>query len=988
MRKSGYRDWLAAFPRELFQNSTDAGASRVAITLTAEAGRSNFGDASNASGKVVRVVFADDGSGISEKTFRNVFFNLGQTTKNASADDGAVGGFGTARLMLCFSQDSYRITSGNMYVRGRGELYEIMTLADARAVLKAEAASDDAAVARAAAAELMELAPEPVKGTIFSIDVPMADVDGLGAVEDSFRSYISRSQMASTVTINGDPVRQEALRRRARKELFANIDGKDVPFAKVHTNASPQAAHAGEVLVRVSGALMYSRRAYGVDEQVIVEIYPKLSRKVLTQDRENLIAAADERLYSFMSGLREDKEAALRETERKKLSITPGGKGPVKTDEKLDFTFASAVEIDESHIPEDSEIPDVVRRGFVRQVSEGLPSFLDGFPARTEVDDFLKDCRENGWDALTRTPDNLRVYIMRGLGRTTQEYRVALAEEADRAEPDRPKGRLAEMHDIHIMADDIAGDDRLKVSVRQYSPDYWVMLGDPRRAPRGRGMEAHKLLMAWTVCCQTAFRALSHVAARPENQARFGSKLAKLADGTEFGTGFYFTRARTAWADGEMRPVATVVSNSHLDEAGKPLMLLNPVGTDTKIAYDISKSSAREARGHLDGLAELENLAVSDVCHLVTGGYNQEFAELFMRALALFNRDENRAAIASGSESVMAAYGKGNALTQRLDAAPAADDMPRPAERLLALAAPAVTALAGLAVENPAQVGPELAEVLDTVLPPSIDGARDVDCEALQQVENGLQQLASAGWSPEARPPAPVPAESAEATVEGDAPMATEDFAQFDVLDDNTLAIIQGIDEHELFAEDPVTRARDNLRHTEETIIPRAGTANPDDFLSLDDAMSESDAQIERMAISRTEDDEAEPDVSEEDDLPPLDQKEDYTAVNLSDDDIAMMQNLSLDVDFDGGLDDFLVPAPEQETKASAEVFVEEIIDPSLGLDVPHVQKGTDSPVPAPVVMEDVTKGRPAVIAKAAEQPEADPRAEDTDTFDISHFRI
>ncbi len=109
-----YSDWYLAFWRELFQNSNDAGAKNINISLHEKPGRSSFGEIRKEPQTVVRVVFADDGCGMTYDTLDKVYFQIGESTKDG--DGSSVGGFGRARLMTCFSQDRYSILTKDNFV--------------------------------------------------------------------------------------------------------------------------------------------------------------------------------------------------------------------------------------------------------------------------------------------------------------------------------------------------------------------------------------------------------------------------------------------------------------------------------------------------------------------------------------------------------------------------------------------------------------------------------------------------------------------------------------------------------------------------------------------------------------------------------------------------------------------------------------------------------------------------------------------------------
>ena len=103
-----YSDWRDAFWRELFQNSVDAGCRNISIRF-------------QGSSDEPEVIFSDDGPGMSQETLRDVYFQLGASTKGA--DD--IGGFGRARMLTCFAHTSYWVRSHDYIATGCGASYQI-----------------------------------------------------------------------------------------------------------------------------------------------------------------------------------------------------------------------------------------------------------------------------------------------------------------------------------------------------------------------------------------------------------------------------------------------------------------------------------------------------------------------------------------------------------------------------------------------------------------------------------------------------------------------------------------------------------------------------------------------------------------------------------------------------------------------------------------------------------------------------------------------
>src|ERR1044072_7960552 len=115
-RNQLYANWKFAFFRELFQNSVDARAVRIEVSIR------DMGDGS------WERRFDDDGCGMDEVTFTNVYFRLGESTKDVEDDKnafGRVGGFGRARILTHFSNAGHSIDTQNVMVQGRGAEYTL-----------------------------------------------------------------------------------------------------------------------------------------------------------------------------------------------------------------------------------------------------------------------------------------------------------------------------------------------------------------------------------------------------------------------------------------------------------------------------------------------------------------------------------------------------------------------------------------------------------------------------------------------------------------------------------------------------------------------------------------------------------------------------------------------------------------------------------------------------------------------------------------------
>src|SRR5450759_2054470 len=108
--KDDYRDWRWSFIRELVQNSYDAQASNIRLTVQEAAG-------------TVVIGCDDDGVGMSKDTLINVLLCMGGTYKVT----GAIGGKGIAKTVLFFAHERYSIRTGPHVVEGSGGDYEYHT---------------------------------------------------------------------------------------------------------------------------------------------------------------------------------------------------------------------------------------------------------------------------------------------------------------------------------------------------------------------------------------------------------------------------------------------------------------------------------------------------------------------------------------------------------------------------------------------------------------------------------------------------------------------------------------------------------------------------------------------------------------------------------------------------------------------------------------------------------------------------------------------
>lgn len=272
-RRQLYRDFTTALWRELLQNSVDAGARAIAVSLRPLAG----GD--------VRITFADDGRGMDRRTLEEVFFRLGASTKG----QGDIGGFGRARLLTCFSMRRYAIRTHDLEVEGCGASYELLS------------------------------GLPPQAGCRFEIDVPGGETSP-EALRDALMRVLSMSQPAARVTVDG--VAFEGWLRKGRTIRTLDLPGAGKAFASVHLSRS--GPFVGRIIVRVAGAYMFAEPTRA-RAQLVVELDPALSRQAMTASRDALRGPFAEAFSAWREELAVDTRSAVRDRRGETTRMVPGG---------------------------------------------------------------------------------------------------------------------------------------------------------------------------------------------------------------------------------------------------------------------------------------------------------------------------------------------------------------------------------------------------------------------------------------------------------------------------------------------------------------------------------------------------------------------------------------------------------------------------------------------------------------------------------------
>ncbi len=363
-RDRAYDDWTLSIFREYVQNSIDSGATRIDISIASAVPKGFDGRPPDAR-SVTRLVFEDDGGGMSLDVLNKVYFRLGETTKTG---DDSVGGFGRARIMQNFSQVRYSVRTQDLLVEGDGSDYRGFRMKQAHRVMEDWASRtreraagmppgeerdfvEAAAEARQRDAIEMRGDDRFLKGCRFEVDLdPSTGKNSWSkpTVEHMRRQleqYLSQSDLRCRVFIDGVERVRPAKKREARKDIFATLDPqevldawkddprikildrpdgrKDVAFGKILVSEDA----GNDLIVRVSGASMFKRTLWDSPKNLVIELVPALAREVMTSNRDSLKEPYQRAVDHFQKLMSTDARAALEKRDEKQFTVLSGGKG-------------------------------------------------------------------------------------------------------------------------------------------------------------------------------------------------------------------------------------------------------------------------------------------------------------------------------------------------------------------------------------------------------------------------------------------------------------------------------------------------------------------------------------------------------------------------------------------------------------------------------------------------------------------------------------
>jgi hypothetical protein len=712
-RDQYYNDFTIAFWRELFQNSVDAGATDISIDIEERQPRRYGGQ--DGPEKVTNICFTDNGHGMTAEVLNDVYFKMGRSTKKD--DGGSIGGFGRARIMTCFSQESYSILTKDRFVSGDGPKFEhgsvaqqVALLEKRRDVLK-DAESQQAKVDLDGINNDLSLLTDALSGATrwmggdgyyadpvthkmkwqdtggfpgcrVEVDIdptpPKSWAARSGSIDNmqtALREYLSESQLPCNVIINGKTPEEfygitdgKLQARKGPVRRVLSVEGPDgkVDFATVHTSEGKKAGFKGSLIVRVNGASMYRTEIHGLEAQVIVEIDPKVSRNALNANRDGLRREFGREVDKLIADLTLDTDTALRDKSVKQEEVKGTKGGIVSRAPDLAAPIVKKLsEADEKKVKERmATAPRVTSYEALRNIGlnqDMVETLLektyygDGFLSRHIADQYgEKDELE---DQLSKLRDGLY-----------QERRKVdwFFENAGDLARNWVLSGISVAFEEEKAARQKELDERIEgvhdIYIAMESSNAKTKAAARRHHPKnwdvktGGGKAMRSLLSVWTAACKVSMESLFSL--RPAMPS------------VEWSTGFVYSLPEQVYQSDKARKIAIEALNVRLDD-GNYRLLVNPVNEDGTLRFSLTNER---------DLRRILALAKHEVAHVLESYHNESFGNLVtdldgdVDPKAAFKRMKAELA------AVTAAYAEGRARVHKLDDGPG----PRPAERLLA----------------------------------------------------------------------------------------------------------------------------------------------------------------------------------------------------------------------------------------------------------------------------------------------------------------
>ncbi len=251
--KADYQNYRKALPREFYQNSIDAGATKIGVTFNCL----EDGD--------WKITVQDDGCGMDKNVLLNHLLVLGGSYHSTEK---SVGTFGVAKEILFLSWTKYRIHTQNWIVDGSGDEYTI------------------------------QHTDVFFKGTLCEIFMP--DLEFV-EVQNQFRFVAELMETDCCIQVGKEIV----FPKKKRGALLRRGDWFDVYFTPSNNGCN------SNVSVRVDGVWMFDKWVGEMPGSMIVEI-SKSSMETLTSNRDGLIQKYETEFSEFVRECISERESILR----------------------------------------------------------------------------------------------------------------------------------------------------------------------------------------------------------------------------------------------------------------------------------------------------------------------------------------------------------------------------------------------------------------------------------------------------------------------------------------------------------------------------------------------------------------------------------------------------------------------------------------------------------------------------------------------------
>lgn len=779
-------DWITAFWREYFQNSTDAGAKTISITIGSGVPK-GFHNNDPSAKEITRVIFEDDGTGMSMDVVHNVYFSAGASTKRGQD---VVGGFGRARILQAFSQVRYSIRTQDLLVEGDGSYYKAYPVEEAtrrlalwarnQRIRAADAPTveeraflEAAADARSADAAALAAGPRYVKGCRFEVDLDPLHGDRasrrptISMLEEKLEEYLAECDLRCRVVVNGVERVRPARKREARRDILATLepgeipdawkdnprirlldrpDGrKDVAFGKILVSEEK----GDDLVVRVGGTSMFKRKIYGSPKNLVIELEPAISREVLTSNRDGLKEAYQRAVDHFQKMMSTDARAALEKKEEKQFTVLSGGRGR-RVARRAEMDFSGSFQVSASTSAEGAEAEASAPKApakrdwvsyqrwqfdeFLKDGIGGVPradfaAFFDALKASASVEaTFL-----GRWRDGTQASNFLTTLQRNGEGAALEIADGAMLAflcnelrdrrfQADLDESRRHADKLSDLHDVPILKEHLRPDAE-RLGVEKAKERRTKLLSAIGRAdPRNWDPASGKGMKPRKILAMWQVAVDACVELLMETQPR--------QKPFPYAAGFCFSHASWQYQphtgeDGWVNALAKYMQPDSADETR--YFLLNPLkDEDFSLAFNPSQPNDR---------AEMISLAMHEVAHVVApDSHNERFAGALTFMLGKMTpawmRQVNRSMDAAVS-AVDVVFAGARTRIQPLDDEPG----PRPGDVLM-------TCL------------PRDIEAAATLRGP--DGTSELDCGRLDMLESAVvgpePQIHEAAYAPSPAP--------------------------------------------------------------------------------------------------------------------------------------------------------------------------------------------------------------------------------------------